>query len=212
MCCTRQSHLFVLVIQLKTDFQTHPSWIFWISKSETTKYQHSAWIVKIGTWIWIPLISSSLFKFPSKGDCRPSFYVCSSFTRCLRLSEFIYLSVSLSLPLFHFQHISSRRHKDRAAGKPAKPKFSPYSPTQRHQSFQAVSIPLFLDLLSLISVFGYMSWFFRAFSRKLYSLLPMKQIVSDMVLKNLLSEMFYSYDAVRTKGRFSQKKEQILRM
>uniref|UniRef100_A0A3Q0SRY8 Zinc finger protein 385D n=1 Tax=Amphilophus citrinellus TaxID=61819 RepID=A0A3Q0SRY8_AMPCI len=37
------------------------------------------------------------------------------------------------------QHISSRRHKDRAAGKPAKPKFSPYTPTQRHQSFQAVS-------------------------------------------------------------------------
>ncbi|XP_026156122.1 zinc finger protein 385D-like isoform X1 [Mastacembelus armatus] len=31
------------------------------------------------------------------------------------------------------QHISSRRHKDRAAGKPAKPKFSPYPPTQRHQ-------------------------------------------------------------------------------
>ncbi|KAM9737212.1 zinc finger protein 385D-like [Menidia menidia] len=26
------------------------------------------------------------------------------------------------------QHISSRRHKDRAAGKPAKPKFSPYAP------------------------------------------------------------------------------------
>ncbi|KAG7248394.1 hypothetical protein CRUP_016950, partial [Coryphaenoides rupestris] len=25
------------------------------------------------------------------------------------------------------QHISSRRHKDRAAGKPAKPKYSPYS-------------------------------------------------------------------------------------
>uniref|UniRef100_A0A667WQH4 Zinc finger protein 385D n=1 Tax=Myripristis murdjan TaxID=586833 RepID=A0A667WQH4_9TELE len=34
------------------------------------------------------------------------------------------------------QHISSRRHKDRAAGKPAKPKFSPYTPTQRHQGFQ----------------------------------------------------------------------------
>ncbi|KAK9961549.1 hypothetical protein ABG768_009332 [Culter alburnus] len=29
------------------------------------------------------------------------------------------------------QHISSRRHKDRAAGKPAKPKFSPYTKTQR---------------------------------------------------------------------------------
>ncbi|XP_078124311.1 zinc finger protein 385D-like isoform X1 [Sander vitreus] len=40
------------------------------------------------------------------------------------------------------QHISSRRHKDRAAGKPAKPKFSPYTPTQRHQSFQAIGLAL----------------------------------------------------------------------
>ncbi|XP_074543005.1 zinc finger protein 385D-like [Halichoeres trimaculatus] len=40
------------------------------------------------------------------------------------------------------QHISSRRHKDRAAGKPAKPKFSPYSPTPRHQSFQAIRLAL----------------------------------------------------------------------
>ncbi|XP_071401800.1 zinc finger protein 385D-like [Centroberyx affinis] len=40
------------------------------------------------------------------------------------------------------QHISSRRHKDRAAGKPAKPKFSPYTPTQRLHSFQAVRLAL----------------------------------------------------------------------
>lgn len=40
------------------------------------------------------------------------------------------------------QHISSRRHKDRAAGKPAKPKFSPYTPTQRQQSFQAIRLTL----------------------------------------------------------------------
>ncbi|XP_019946367.1 zinc finger protein 385D-like isoform X2 [Paralichthys olivaceus] len=40
------------------------------------------------------------------------------------------------------QHISSRRHKDRAAGKPAKPKFSPYTPTQRHQTFQAIRLAL----------------------------------------------------------------------
>ncbi|XP_076006051.1 zinc finger protein 385D-like [Genypterus blacodes] len=40
------------------------------------------------------------------------------------------------------QHISSRRHKDRAAGKPAKPKFSPYTPIQRHQSFQAIRLAL----------------------------------------------------------------------
>ncbi|KAM9823795.1 zinc finger protein 385D-like [Neosynchiropus ocellatus] len=40
------------------------------------------------------------------------------------------------------QHISSRRHKDRAAGKPAKPKFSHYSPTQRQQSLtQVLQIP-----------------------------------------------------------------------
>lgn len=40
------------------------------------------------------------------------------------------------------QHISSRRHKDRAAGKPAKPKFSPYPPGQRHQSFQSLRLTL----------------------------------------------------------------------
>ncbi|XP_072249700.1 zinc finger protein 385D isoform X2 [Leuresthes tenuis] len=32
------------------------------------------------------------------------------------------------------QHISSRRHKDRAAGKPAKPKYSPYSKPQKGQT------------------------------------------------------------------------------
>ncbi|CAL8297026.1 unnamed protein product [Lota lota] len=40
------------------------------------------------------------------------------------------------------QHISSRRHKDRAAGKPAKPKFSPYPPTPRQQGLQAVRLAL----------------------------------------------------------------------
>uniref|UniRef100_A0A1A7XQU8 Zinc finger protein 385D n=1 Tax=Iconisemion striatum TaxID=60296 RepID=A0A1A7XQU8_9TELE len=40
------------------------------------------------------------------------------------------------------QHISSRRHKDRAAGKPAKPKFSPYTPTQRHRGLQAIRLTL----------------------------------------------------------------------
>ncbi|KAA0702654.1 Zinc finger protein 385D [Triplophysa tibetana] len=34
------------------------------------------------------------------------------------------------------QHISSRRHKDRAAGKPSKPKYGPYSKTQRGQPNQ----------------------------------------------------------------------------
>uniref|UniRef100_A0A4W4DZD9 C2H2-type domain-containing protein n=1 Tax=Electrophorus electricus TaxID=8005 RepID=A0A4W4DZD9_ELEEL len=47
------------------------------------------------------------------------------------------------------QHISSRRHKDRAAGKPAKPKYSPYAKTQRGQTKQAhvyYLIPLSKDL------------------------------------------------------------------
>lgn len=38
-----------------------------------------------------------------------------------------------------FQHISSRRHKDRAAGKPAKPKYSPYTKPQKGQTKQPVS-------------------------------------------------------------------------
>ncbi|XP_076868523.1 zinc finger protein 385D isoform X2 [Brachyhypopomus gauderio] len=45
------------------------------------------------------------------------------------------------------QHISSRRHKDRAAGKPAKPKYSPYAKTQRGQTIQqTLKIPLSKDL------------------------------------------------------------------
>ncbi|AWP21701.1 putative zinc finger protein 385D-like [Scophthalmus maximus] len=40
------------------------------------------------------------------------------------------------------QHIGSRRHKDRAAGKPAKPKFSPYTPTQHQQGFQAIRLAI----------------------------------------------------------------------
>lgn len=36
----------------------------------------------------------------------------------------------------NFQHISSRRHKDRAAGKPAKPKYSPYTKTPKGQTKQ----------------------------------------------------------------------------
>ncbi|KAK1806370.1 hypothetical protein P4O66_004888, partial [Electrophorus voltai] len=46
------------------------------------------------------------------------------------------------------QHISSRRHKDRAAGKPAKPKYSPYAKTQRGQTKQQtqLKVPLSKDL------------------------------------------------------------------
>ncbi|KAM4580965.1 zinc finger protein 385D isoform 2-T2 [Odontesthes bonariensis] len=40
------------------------------------------------------------------------------------------------------QHISSRRHKDRAAGKPAKPKYSPYSKPQKGQTKQPVKLTL----------------------------------------------------------------------
>ncbi|KAL6109625.1 znf385d [Pungitius sinensis] len=43
------------------------------------------------------------------------------------------------------QHISSRRHKDRAAGKPAKPKYSPYSKPQKGQSVQPVKLPMGKD-------------------------------------------------------------------
>ncbi|XP_061107891.1 zinc finger protein 385D isoform X2 [Conger conger] len=44
------------------------------------------------------------------------------------------------------QHISSRRHKDRAAGKPPKPKYSPYNKTQRGPSGQPVKIEVRKDL------------------------------------------------------------------
>ncbi|XP_034030188.1 zinc finger protein 385D [Thalassophryne amazonica] len=43
------------------------------------------------------------------------------------------------------QHISSRRHKDRAAGKPAKPKYSPYSKPQKGQAKQPIKFSLFKD-------------------------------------------------------------------
>ncbi|XP_043922894.1 zinc finger protein 385D isoform X2 [Protopterus annectens] len=38
------------------------------------------------------------------------------------------------------QHISSRRHKDRAAGKPPKPKYSPYNKLQRRTNSVAVKL------------------------------------------------------------------------
>ncbi|XP_071780502.1 zinc finger protein 385D [Centroberyx gerrardi] len=40
------------------------------------------------------------------------------------------------------QHISSRRHKDRAAGKPAKPKYSPYSKPQKGQTKTPIKLVL----------------------------------------------------------------------
>ncbi|KAI5092389.1 zinc finger protein 385D isoform X1, partial [Silurus meridionalis] len=49
------------------------------------------------------------------------------------------------------QHISSRRHKDRAAGKPAKPKYSPYTKSPKGQTKQqigntTVKLPLSKDM------------------------------------------------------------------
>ncbi|XP_063055484.1 zinc finger protein 385B isoform X2 [Engraulis encrasicolus] len=44
------------------------------------------------------------------------------------------------------QHISSRRHKDRAAGKPAKPKYSPYTKPQRGQTKQPGKLSLDKEL------------------------------------------------------------------
>ncbi|XP_058878919.1 zinc finger protein 385D-like isoform X6 [Acipenser ruthenus] len=44
------------------------------------------------------------------------------------------------------QHISSRRHKDRAAGKPPKPKYSPYNKAQRGTTAHAVKLALRKEL------------------------------------------------------------------
>lgn len=57
---------------------------------------------------------------------------------------------SANAPYF-FQHISSRRHKDRVAGKPLKPKYSPYNKLQRSPSILAVSslrTPVWWDSLA----------------------------------------------------------------
>nr|XP_033802522.1 zinc finger protein 385B-like isoform X1 [Geotrypetes seraphini] len=45
------------------------------------------------------------------------------------------------------QHISSRRHKDRVAGKPMKPKYSPYNKFQRSPSILAAKLAFQKDLL-----------------------------------------------------------------
>ncbi|XP_028674009.1 zinc finger protein 385D [Erpetoichthys calabaricus] len=44
------------------------------------------------------------------------------------------------------QHISSRRHKDRAAGKPPKPKYSPYNKAQRRTTAQTVKLAIRKEL------------------------------------------------------------------
>ncbi|KAJ8349585.1 hypothetical protein SKAU_G00247150 [Synaphobranchus kaupii] len=49
------------------------------------------------------------------------------------------------------QHISSRRHKDRVAGKPLKPKYSPYSKQQRSATALAVKLALQKDLVKPLS-------------------------------------------------------------
>ncbi|XP_028846886.1 zinc finger protein 385B isoform X2 [Denticeps clupeoides] len=49
------------------------------------------------------------------------------------------------------QHISSRRHKDRVAGKPMKPKYSPYNKQQRSSSALAAKLALQKDLVKPIS-------------------------------------------------------------
>ncbi|XP_040004759.1 zinc finger protein 385B [Xiphias gladius] len=45
------------------------------------------------------------------------------------------------------QHISSRRHKDRVAGKPSKPKYSPYNKQQRNSLTVSVSLPFQKELV-----------------------------------------------------------------
>ncbi|KAJ8253127.1 hypothetical protein GJAV_G00209420 [Gymnothorax javanicus] len=49
------------------------------------------------------------------------------------------------------QHISSRRHKDRVAGKPLKPKYSPYSKQQRGTTALAAKLALQKDLVKPLS-------------------------------------------------------------
>ncbi|XP_062390160.1 zinc finger protein 385B isoform X2 [Sardina pilchardus] len=49
------------------------------------------------------------------------------------------------------QHISSRRHKDRVAGKPLKPKYSPYNKQQRSSTVLAAKLALQKDLVKPIS-------------------------------------------------------------
>ncbi|XP_024895210.1 zinc finger protein 385B isoform X2 [Pteropus alecto] len=45
------------------------------------------------------------------------------------------------------QHISSRRHKDRVAGKPLKPKYSPYNKLQRSPSILAAKLAFQKDMM-----------------------------------------------------------------
>ncbi|XP_078249963.1 zinc finger protein 385B isoform X4 [Pogona vitticeps] len=45
------------------------------------------------------------------------------------------------------QHISSRRHKDRVAGKPTKPKYSPYNKLQRSPSILAAKLAFQKDMI-----------------------------------------------------------------
>lgn len=54
--------------------------------------------------------------------------------------------VSVLLLLWLLQHISSRRHKDRVAGKPTKPKYSPYNKQQRSSLTVSVSLPSLSDI------------------------------------------------------------------
>ncbi|XP_047012163.1 zinc finger protein 385B isoform X2 [Ictalurus punctatus] len=49
------------------------------------------------------------------------------------------------------QHISSRRHKDRVAGKPLKPKYSPYNKQQRSSNSLAAKLALRKDVVKPIS-------------------------------------------------------------
>lgn len=123
------SHLFEIVNQIQKDFQSRPSWVYLIWRPKLVKSQHSAEIVEIGNSV---ILSSNLFF---------SYHLQYIQLFCMCACVFVW---------HQLQHISSRRHKDRAAGKPAKPKFSPYTPTQRHQSFQSVSILLYLKPMLVI--------------------------------------------------------------
>ncbi|KAG2459073.1 Z385B protein, partial [Polypterus senegalus] len=68
------------------------------------------------------------------------------------------------------QHISSRRHKDRVAGKPMKPKYSPYNKQQRSPSILAAKLAFQKDIVKPLAP----SFLSHPFSAAAMSSLPLQ--------------------------------------
>uniref|UniRef100_A0A8C4S4X9 Zinc finger protein 385B n=2 Tax=Erpetoichthys calabaricus TaxID=27687 RepID=A0A8C4S4X9_ERPCA len=68
------------------------------------------------------------------------------------------------------QHISSRRHKDRVAGKPMKPKYSPYNKQQRSPSILAAKLAFQKDIVKPLAP----SFLSHPFSAAAMSPLPLQ--------------------------------------